>query len=159
MSCAIPYWIQVFQALLTPAVAVLAGVIAFFQWRTAHQKMVIDLFDRRMKIYADCRDVLQPIITSPAATRTQNGLDFIRASADAKFLFGEEVIEKLEKVEQAIFDYATYEAELNGTPIGLERSELVTKSRAALETIKGFYKKDFRSLLMPYMQLKQTLWL
>jgi len=53
----LPYWVPVFQALLTPAIAFLAVVIAFFQWRTAHQRVVIDQFARRMKFYTDCRDV------------------------------------------------------------------------------------------------------
>jgi hypothetical protein len=158
MNCAFPYWIQVFQALLTPAVAILAGVIAFFQWRTAHQKMVIDLFDRRMKIYADCRDVLQPIVISPSATTNQNGIEFIRASADAEFLFGDKVVKHLGKVEQAIFDLATYNAELNGAPVGQARTDLVAKSRTAIDSIKSFYKEDFLSLLRPYMRLKQKLW-
>ncbi len=158
MNCALPCGIQLLQALLTPVVAILAVTIAFFQWRTGHQKMVIDLFDRRMKIYTDCRDVLRPIVSSPSATTDQNGIDFIRASADAEFLFGEKVVEYLEKVEQAIFDLATSEAELKGHLSDQDRKDFVARSRTAIDIITSFYKKEFRFRLAPYMRLKQTLW-
>ena len=42
-------WVQYLQALSTPAIALLAVVIGVIQWRTAHQRAVFDLFDRRMK--------------------------------------------------------------------------------------------------------------
>jgi hypothetical protein len=158
MNCVLPFGIQVFQVLLTPAIAILAGVIAFFQWRTGHQKMVIDLFDRRMKIYTDCRNVLQPIVRSPSATTNENGIEFIKASADAEFLFGDKVVKQFEKVEQAIFDLATFEAELKGNLSDADRKNFVAKRRASIEIITSFYKKEFRSGLAPYMRLKQTLW-
>jgi hypothetical protein len=158
MNCFLSYWVPVFQALLTPAVAFLAVVIALFQWRTAHKRVVIDLFDRRMKIYTDCRDVLHRIVASPNATTTENGIEFKRARADAEFLFGDKVVRFLEKVEEAIFDLATSEAELKGTSCRQERKDFVAKSRAALETIRSFYEEEFRSLLRPYMRLTQGLW-
>jgi hypothetical protein len=146
------------QGLLTPVVAILALIIAFFQWRAGHQKMVIDLFDRRMKIYSDCRNVLRPIVGSPNSTTVQNGIEFIGASADAEFLFGDEVVSHIEKVTQAIFDLAESEAELKGGLSDQDRKDFVTKSRAATETIASFYKKEFRSRVRPYMRLTQRLW-
>jgi hypothetical protein len=149
---------QMLQASTVPAIALLAAVIGFFQWRTAHKRVVIDLFDRRMKIYTDCRDILQPIIASPSATTTQDGIKFIRASADAEFLFGDKVVKHFERVGQAIFDLVTCEAELKATPVGRGRTDLVAKSRRATEIVMGFYNEEFRSLLRPYMRLKQRLW-
>jgi hypothetical protein len=158
MNCPLPYWMQMLQALAVPAIALLAAVIGYFQWRTAHNRVVIDLFDRRMKIFTDCRDILQPIIASPSVTTTQDGIKFLRASADAGFLFGDKVVKHLERVEQAIFDLATCEAELKPTPVGQARTDLVAKSRKATEIVMGFYNEEFRSLLRPYMRLKQRLW-
>jgi hypothetical protein len=117
MNCPLPYWMQMLQALAVPAIALLAAMIGYFQWRTAHNRVVIDLFDRRMRIFTDCRDVLQSIIASPSATTTQDGIKFLRASADADFLFGDKVVKHLERVGQAIFDLATCEAELKAAPV------------------------------------------
>ena len=44
-----PTWIIVLQALLTPTIAAVAGLVAFLQWRTAHQKVILDLFDRCLR--------------------------------------------------------------------------------------------------------------
>jgi len=147
----IPYWAQFLQALATPAIALLAAVIGICQWRTAHAKVVLDLFDRRMKIYGDCRSILDKIISSPSATTTQDGADFIRASADAEFLYGDNIVKYLEKVADAIFDLATSEAELKNATVSPELTDLVAKSRASVASIKNFYKEDFRSILRPYM--------
>ena len=45
--------VQYSQALATPAIALLAIVVAVMQWRTAHQKVVLDLYPigpRRTKV-------------------------------------------------------------------------------------------------------------
>src|SRR5690349_12463764 len=55
-------------------------------WRTAHHRRRIDLFDRRMKLYLDCRDVLEPIMSSPASTTDQNSLKFKVATRRARDL-------------------------------------------------------------------------
>lgn len=149
--------IQVFQVVLTTVIAVLAVLIAYFQWRTAHEKVVIDLFDRRMKIYTECQKILHKIVASPKAATDENGHEFKGAANDAEFLFGDEVVRRFEKVEKAIFDLTTYNAELNGDTPKNEHKELVEKWRIAIDEIAAFYKKDFRSLLRPYMQLNQKL--
>jgi hypothetical protein len=60
-------------------------------------------------------------------------------------------------VENAIFDLSTYETKLKDAPVGQEREDLVTKRRIAIDTVERFYKEKLRSLLKPYIQLKQTL--
>ena len=118
----------------------------------------MDLFDRRMKIYTDCRDVLRRIIASPDATTDENGHDFKRASADAEFLFRDEVVKDCNMVEKAIFDLATYNDEIKEATVGQERTALVDNRRIAIDHIRKFYDEDFRFRLRRYMRLKQWLW-
>ena len=48
-----PIWIQYSsQALAKPAITLLAIFVAVKQWRTAHQKAVLDLFEHRMMVYS-----------------------------------------------------------------------------------------------------------
>jgi hypothetical protein len=155
MNCFLPCWLQLSQALLTPAIAILTVVIAYFQWRTAHQKVVIDQFDRRMKFYTGCRDVLHRIVLSPNATMDENGHEFKRASADAEFLFRDEVVKDCKMVEKAIFDLATYNAEIKEAPVGQEREDRIAKRRIAINNIRKFYDENFRSLLRRDMRLPQ----
>jgi hypothetical protein len=49
MTNQLPLWVLYLQALSTPAIALLASVIGFFQWRTAHQRAVLDLFEKRCR--------------------------------------------------------------------------------------------------------------
>ncbi|MBB2832304.1 UNVERIFIED_ORG: hypothetical protein GGD51_002433 [Rhizobium esperanzae] len=55
---------QTLAALLTPTIAVIAIIIAYMQWRTAHQKTVLDLFDRRMAVYDKLRQSMRMINTA-----------------------------------------------------------------------------------------------
>jgi len=87
---------------------------------------------------------LHRIIASPNATTDENGHDFKRASADAEFLFRDEVVKDCKMVEKAIFDLATYNAQIKEAPVGQEREELVAKSRIAIDHIRKFYDEDFR---------------
>jgi hypothetical protein len=53
-----PAWVTVLAALLTPAVAILATIVALQQLRTAREKLKLELFDRRLSIHEQTRDVL-----------------------------------------------------------------------------------------------------
>lgn len=44
-------WIDIFQALLTPVIAIGGLGVAIFQWRTNEKKRQNDLFDRRYALY------------------------------------------------------------------------------------------------------------
>ena len=44
---------EMYNSLLIPFIAAVAAGIAFLQWRTAHQKVLLDLFERRLKIHED----------------------------------------------------------------------------------------------------------
>jgi hypothetical protein len=61
MLLAHPGVINLFQALLTPLVALLALGIAFAQWWTARNRLKLDLFDRRWAIYDATRTALTEI--------------------------------------------------------------------------------------------------
>jgi hypothetical protein len=91
MTATLPYWIQILQALLAPAIAALAVVIALFQWHTAKQKVVLDLFDRRLTKYLALRDVVAEVVTAGAANQ-ETLFQFLRALDGAEFLFGADIV-------------------------------------------------------------------
>jgi hypothetical protein len=86
------YWIQVLQALLTPAIAFLAVVTAVFQLRTAQQRVVLDLFDRRLAKYTAVRDVVAKVVASGAATQ-ETSFQFLQALDGVEFLFGDAIVD------------------------------------------------------------------
>ena len=77
-------------------VAIGVAVIAYFQWRTAHQRIVIDLFERRFQVYEDLRKVIFEYATNFEVTNLMLGR-FLVAREWATFLFGSEVTTYLEE--------------------------------------------------------------
>lgn len=87
---------------ITPVIAAIVAVIAFLQWHTARQKMVLDLFDKRFAVYEDLRLVVSRFLENgqltpihgqftPAARATSRPggmITFMQAQTRAKFLFG-----------------------------------------------------------------------
>ena len=75
-------------------VSAVVAVVAFLQWRTAHQKVMLDLFDRRFSIFMDVR-----LIASTGADRSRfdQGLPN-EIIARGRFLFGKEVVTILTEI-------------------------------------------------------------
>jgi hypothetical protein len=157
MPNSVPYWIQVRQALLTPAIALLAVVIGFFQWRTAQQKVALDLFDRRLAKYNAVREVVAKVISAGAATQKES-FHFLQALDGIEFLFGAEIIAALNKINQAIGLLTVLGPERKGAQgskgPGEELKALVRKEREALNTVESSYS-TFRTRLSPYMRMHQ----
>jgi hypothetical protein len=91
------------SALLTPVVALLAMYIAYRQWRTAQNKLKLDLFERRVAIYEaaqsyvhHCRHEqrIDAIIEQAFADRTSG----------AKWLLNDEVAHRLRLLPRQLQD-------------------------------------------------------
>jgi hypothetical protein len=65
-------------------------IIAALQWRVADNKLRLDLFDRRYKVYDATRNFVAVIIREATFTDSQL-IDFNIGTSDAKFLFGPDV--------------------------------------------------------------------
>jgi hypothetical protein len=153
----LPHWVQFLQALAVPAVAFLAVVIGFFQWRTADKRTSLDLFDRRYSIYAAVRVVVAQVMSSGKANM-ETHFKFVQARDGVEFLFGDDLIDFLEKIDRAILDLATLRPEIDALPQGEERSALIKKERLALDVVKSFYTD--RKYFERYMRMtdRPNLW-
>jgi hypothetical protein len=128
MQIADPHWTQYLAALLTPTVAVSAVVIGYRQWRTAQNKLKLDLFEKRLKIYEAVRNLIGSILrtgkTSPASES-----EFLQASQGAKWLFGPEVEKYVYgTLWPKVCDLWCLQEELNGLGVGPERTEKANKA-------------------------------
>jgi hypothetical protein len=83
-------FVKISQALLTPVLAAIASYIAYQQWQTNKQKLVLDRYERRLKIYEKVREFLG-IIIRDATVSIPEIMNFNRAVSEADFLFGREV--------------------------------------------------------------------
>lgn len=140
-------------ASLTVLVAVVVAIIAFLQWVTARQKVVLDLFDKRFAVYEELREVIGRHVSQGAASIEDIG-KFTRAAGRAQFLFGPEVISFLEErrldLARAAFDF-THRPE----PVPEERRQAAEDRIVARLDRLGNFFGDLDMLVAPYMKHTQ----
>lgn len=126
---------QTLAALLTPTIAVAAAVIAYLQWRTAHHRVMLDLFDRRMAVYEKVRQSIRLINTSGKVSDESDML-LLEAENEAAFLFAADIQEYLRDL-WAIYVNSRSLARENGYQ-GEQASEQRLK---LMQAVSDFYNK------------------
>ena len=58
----LPVWAAWLQLAATALIAAFAGFIGYRQWRTSHERIVLDLFERRMTVYEDIWKVVANVL-------------------------------------------------------------------------------------------------
>jgi hypothetical protein len=150
--CNMPAWVQYLQALATPAIALLAIVIGVLQWVTARQRIVLDLFDRRMLVYEEINAVFSEVIREGNATMKVI-FSFDRAAARAPHLFGNEVTKFLQETRKRMvaLRYAEIKANSDNDEIRGKAADLAAKH---MMDLTGF-STEFASLVQPYVKMHQ----
>src|SRR5258705_7395765 len=87
------------KALLTPTIAVVTTYIAWQQWRTNRQKLVLDRYDRRLGVYEELRQILSLILRDAKASY-DDLLKFRTSVSKADFLFGPEITDYIDEIYQ-----------------------------------------------------------
>jgi hypothetical protein len=138
---------------LTAAIAAFAVAIAWGQWYTARSKLVLDLFDQRMKVYDGACAVIARVMGS-ATANTQDVLDVARQGDRAKFLFGDDVCRYLASVQKALAQLQWCQAIISQRGGDEQYNKAVAFQDQLLMggTINDFYE-DFAMLLRPYMRM------
>src|ERR1700738_1635306 len=153
MARELPYWLQVLPPLSTPAIALLAAVIGVMQWRTAHQRAVLDLFQKRWDAYMAMREIIGGVMREGTAP-TETSLAFFRATIQAKFIFGLEVDAYLQSVYTMLVDLRHAQASMK--PGGRNLDKWADKEAELSSEIGKFFEK-FELLAMPYMRMHQKM--
>jgi len=146
---------QILQWIVAAGTAVFVATIGYFQWRTAQQKVVLELFDRRHEIYREIREAVARITGSGRADLDIE-IKVAEALERARFFFGIEVIRYLEQFVEAVRDLNCYGQEATATQNAIEKSGALKKSREAKNKIERF-REDAPALFAPYMRLDQKM--
>lgn len=91
--------VEISKALLTPIIAVVATYIAWQQWRTNRQKLLLDRYDRRLRVYEEVRQILSLILRDVKASY-DDLLKFRTSVSEADFLFGPEITNYVDEIYQ-----------------------------------------------------------
>jgi hypothetical protein len=153
----LPLWIEYVKALGAPIVALIAaciaGGIAYQQWRTAKNKLKLDLFDRRMKVYEACSELLR-LINMPIRSEYAVVMELIYTINGHHWLFGPKVtayIDALMTRSNEIYRKQKLEAE------GLDDDQKLKLALGYYERTKEEYLRDadaLNAVFAPYMKLK-----
>jgi hypothetical protein len=113
-------------SIATLFLSVAVVVIAWQQWRVAKNKLRLDLFDRRYKVYDATRKFLAVILREAKLTDPQL-FEFYAGTSDAEFFFGAEVVDYLEQIRKRALHMQTAAQIFEPLPVGEERSSHVQK--------------------------------
>jgi hypothetical protein len=120
-----------YQALATIIIGLVAAFIAWRQWRLTNDKLRLDLFDRRYKVYEGLSVFLAKIVAH--ANFADNDLrEMNLATRDAVFLFPEEVTKYIDEVRCRALEMRLFALQFEPLPAGPDRSALVQKNHNEL---------------------------
>ena len=122
---------SVLQALWVLIIGGIGAYIAWRQWRTAHDRLKLDLFDRRLAAYQRLKDAVAPIAASGKVTLADTDR-FARAMYDMRFLFDKETEACVDQIYRAMLDKLTIDTQL-------ERTRARNKEKALLKSGDGVY--------------------
>jgi hypothetical protein len=124
-------------------------LIAYLQWVTAHQRVVVDLFDRRKKAFELVEAALRPVFRE-AEVSSDAFSKLVEAKSDCRFLFGSDVNHYLDKTHK---DYAWLisfdNSVIDASP---DRSALIDQKYERLQRICAFYSEG-APLFHEYLRL------
>jgi hypothetical protein len=141
--------LDIAQASLGPAVALLAAVIAYSQAKTARSKLVLDLFDKRMDAAQKLKDVMVTILARDEVD-VQDAIGFLRARDNASYLFGPEVLAFLDKIHKRISALRVAKARRERTGDAFDREQEL------LAELADFFT-TLDTLTRPYLQMHHKL--
>jgi hypothetical protein len=127
VSVAMPTWILVLSALLTPAIAVAVGCVAFLQWRTAERKRRQELFDKRFALFQRLWDAYEGKAMGEVPSADLD--DLMPLVHEAEFLFGNDVVSHMFKI-----------GTLHGAPKHLDYEWFTQPFRKYLKIEQSFWR-------------------
>ena len=144
---------EIQTSLLQPAatffVGVVLAVIAFLQFKVAHDKLRLELFDRRYKVFAATKKFLV-VIMRHARFQDKDLFEFYADTADAEFLFDKDVLEYLKQIAHRAIDMDSYRQTFDPLPVGEERSSWVHKEHVEMVWLTH-QLTDMSKVFAPYL--------
>jgi hypothetical protein len=152
----LPLWVEYVKALGAPIVALvaalIAGGIAYQQWRTARNKLKLDLFEKRLQVYNACVAILGELhMPGPADPKRLQELR--EEAASVTWLFEEKVSRYVQALWTRAFSAVTRD-KVDFT--SLDDSQKTRLVAAHLKRIGGEYVaqlKELDDVFAPYLKL------
>jgi hypothetical protein len=143
---------------LVPAITGIVGAIigAFVAWRVAKQNAVLELFDRRSKIYETVKNCVDQVVINPLRFDNEREKEFLRAVNEAYFLFGDDLRDYLETLRKDIVTVRDIDRQpAPGASWSIEAALISNRREQAMNRINKF-SEDGQPLFAKYMRFSQA---
>jgi len=148
----LPWWMQWAQAIALIFLSSVGAWIAVKQMRIATAKLNLDLYDRRFKVFEAGRHFLGQFLVY-GTIRLQEITELSVGTADAVFLFGDEVVEYLDTLRKTGVSLNGKNGRLNNMDNNDPGRNAVIDQIAILETQLSDEIPRITSLFKPYLEL------
>lgn len=139
---------------LVPAsiIGMCVAYVAFMQWKTAHTKLILELFDRRFDVYERVLEANAKAHTDAGNMREAH-LALFDLRSEAAFLFGKDVVEVINSLITCIAQQRWNERRLTRDNLSVEDRE-----RFSLELFNASNNQDrivraFQKACSPYLKI------
>ncbi len=147
------YLIDILSALLTPTIAILGSIIAWQQWRTNRARLKHELFDRRYEQFSIVRDFISSIMTH-GKVKPEEEHKYLAGTRGMRFIFDKEIASYVDNTLWHLsVELHALDAELEGVPVGEERSKNVKRQREIKELLNQELK-NLEERFSKYLQLQ-----
>ena len=136
------------QALSVIILGGLGAYIAWRQWRTANDKLKLELFDRRLAAYRRLNDAIAPIVRSAKVT-PEDATQFQRAMYDMRYLFDKETEDRVRDVYIMMTHKAALDAQLETAD---DKGKAVQQSHQLFQGIIDGITKDVPERMEKFMR-------
>jgi hypothetical protein len=121
--------IYLWQPLATCFVGLMVAFIAFYQMKVAHDKLRLDLYDRRYKIYQATKKFVVMTLKANDYSYSQM-FEFYADTTDAVFLFDSDVVDYLKQIEKRVIESRRIYDSFQPLPVGVERTRLCDEEQS-----------------------------
>ena len=149
-------WVNVVIAVFVAFVGYLQWRTAQLQWRTGHNRFVLDQFEKRYEIYQTFRKVVEAIVGSSANANRETSVRAVETCEKARFLFGDDVVTYLDQLTKDIGDLESIVTERRGDLKGDDLKKNVEKERELRNRIEEFRSRG-TALFSKYIRFDQEI--
>lgn len=152
----INWWLETYKLLPATLIGVSVVAIAYLQWKTAHTKVMVDLFDKRLVIY---ENVLEAItlsnIDDGSGQQTKDAtLKLYRARSDAKFLFGDEISAIVQEILSCMNIQRRNDRRLDRHNLSNDDRERLADEAEQAGNRKDRLGRQFQAACIPYLRIQ-----
>jgi hypothetical protein len=152
------YLVEVFSALLTPAIAIIATYVAVQQWRIQKNRLALELYERRLTLYKAV-DSFYGEVSTAGSVKYPPVFKLRVDTAEAPFLFGNDIEKHLNEVFQtgiraaALYEQMYPSSRDPGLPVGPERTKVAEEHSQLVLWLSQNAKAESRKLFGKYLKL------